>query len=171
MIFIKDLIGMPIISSKDKKIKGTVKNVLYVNLKDKIIGVLVEEGGILKSPRIIKNSDIIGISKQLYIESTNAIKEIKSKSISDVVNGKYDILNKDVYDTKGNYWGRIYDLILDEKERFIAFIEISKGFSSDLFKGLRIVNADCIEKLNEKIIIKDGAKFFTRGGLNNLMKI
>ncbi|WP_434644091.1 PRC-barrel domain-containing protein [Thermoanaerobacterium thermosaccharolyticum] len=171
MIFVKDIIGMPIISSEDNKIIGSAKNVLYGDLKDKIIGVLIEEGGILKSPKMVENKNIISINKQVYIDNKDAIKDLDVKSINDVENGNNDIINKDVYDNKGNYWGKIYDLILDEKKRIILYAEISKGFSSDLFKGLKIVSIECIEKFGGKIIIKDGATFFTRGGLNNLIKV
>ncbi|QSZ26552.1 PRC-barrel domain-containing protein [Aceticella autotrophica] len=169
MIFLKNIIGMPIVSLQDKTTLGEINNILYKNINEKIIGILIDEEGFLKNPKIIYNDDIIDINKKIFIRNSESIFDIdKSKALLDIINGKYNILDKDVYDLKNNFYGKVYDLILDEKMRTINYIEISKGFLTDLMNGLKLIKTKDLDIIEDKIILRNPT-FFTRGGIKNLL--
>lgn len=169
MIFLKNIIGMPIVSLQDKTTLGEINNILYKNINEKIIGILIYEEGFLKNPKIIYNDDIIDINKKIFIRNSESIFDIdKSKVLLDIINGKYNILGKDVYDLKNNFYGKVYDLILDEKMRTINYIEISKGFLTDLMNGLKLIKTKDLDIMEDKIILRNPA-FFIRGGIKNLL--
>jgi uncharacterized protein YrrD len=169
VIFLKNIIGMPIVSLQDKTTLGEINNILYKNINEKIIGILIYEEGFLKNPKIIYNDDIIDINKKIFIRNSESIFDIdKSKVLLDIINGKYNILGKDVYDLKNNFYGKVYDLILDEKMRTINYIEISKGFLTDLMNGLKLIKTKDLDIMEDKIILRNPA-FFIRGGIKNLL--
>lgn len=172
MIFIKDLIGLPIISSIDRKLLGYVKNILFKDFIDEVYGLIIDERLLLNSFGIIPNNEILSINKQIFVKSDKSIRDIskvivKNKKLK-VVN---DLMNTKIYDCKNNYIGILYDLVLNERTKKIEFIEISKGFSSDLLKGLRLVGTDFIEIKNDEISIKNYATFFIRGGIKNIINL
>lgn len=171
MIDLKEFIGLPIISSDDKKLIGETKDILYKNIHDKIIGILVDEGGFFRKPKIIFNDNIITIDEKVIVDSLCSLIEIGDENeFIDIVNGKYDIVDMEVYDLNGCFAGKVYDLVIDECSRMISYVKISKGFSIDLFRGLKIISTDFIRVIDDKIILTNNS-YSIKGGIKNLIKI
>lgn len=168
---LKELVGLPIISSDDKKLIGETKDILYKNIHDRIIGILVDKGGFFRRPKIILDENIITIDEKIVVDSIGSLVEIKGENgIIDIINGKYDMIDMEAYDLNGYYIGKVYDLVFDECSRIIKYVKISKGFSTDLFRGLKIISADLI-KINDDKIILTSNSYSIRGGIKNLIKI
>jgi uncharacterized protein YrrD len=150
----KNVVGQAVISRYDGKKIDTVKDVLLGETNENIVALLVDEGGLLSSSRVVPieaveafGNDAIVVTGTDAVISASADPEVKA-----IVNRNEKLLGKRVLTNTGDRKGTISDMYFEEGTGRILGFEVSGGMLGDMARGTSYLAVDEIENMGSDVI-------------------
>lgn len=146
----REIIGIPVISVKTGERFGWVKDVVFNDKSNKVVGVILEKDSLLnRSIGGLSRESIIAVSKDSLTVDKPEIREITGSCWSQKVGSS-------VFDGKGELKGTVGDVFVDDEMKNVLGYEISDGLFSDLFQGRGAIFEENILAEGEDIIVVEG---------------
>lgn len=118
-----EILGVKIISVKDNKEIGTVKDIIYDPKQNKVIAFLVEEGDILASSKILPFTEIESMTKEAVLaKSAQSIQHI-GKSVKPATTPENDdIVMQDtkIVNKEGVELGKEHDIVFNTESGTVS---------------------------------------------------
>jgi len=149
-----DIIGLKIISMKENKEIGQVKDIIYDPKKNKVIGLLVSEGDVLTEPKLIPFSEIKEMAKEtILVKSSQSLKQSSKvvKPISTSDHADAYLRGTIIITEEGKELGKENDIIFDTKSGQVQQFEVRQGNITH-----RVKIANIITSSETATIIKPG---------------
>ncbi len=112
----KNVIGQAVVGFAEGQRIDTVKDVLISGTNDAIVALLVDEGGLLSSSRVVPieavrsfGRDAVVVADVNSVVSASSYPEVKA-----ILNRKEQLLGKRVLTDDGNLMGSVSDMYFDE---------------------------------------------------------
>lgn len=154
MISGRELIGMPIYSLERGEEIGEVENLIFDPDQRKVIGFVLEEGGLFRSPQIIPFESIESIGPDAIILKRGAPVELPPEWIdSKQLKESFNLTGRKVVTEQGHEVGTVYDLDIDEATGRVTGIEVKRGLFQDTAEGKKHIDYDYIQQIGKDAII------------------
>lgn len=165
MIKGRELVSLPVVTQKERKYLGEVKDYIYDPYQKIIMGYLVENVGWLRDGKGFLHTDLIKHENDcLIVEDESVIRNIGTiLELKEVLERKVDIRGMQVEKDNGQYIGVVEDLVLDSQTGEITGYEISDGIIQDLLDGRAIIPNKGITINSDRVV--------TSGILDNESKV
>lgn len=152
MLLGRKILSLPVVTEKDKKPIGEVKDIIYDPEKNQIVGYLVDIGGWLREGKGFLHNDLLKREEDcLVIKDESIIKKIsKMDNVREVINKDIRGLRVELED--GRFIGVIQDLVVDDLTGKITGYEISDGFIQDLLDGRSTISNEGLNILVDRVI-------------------
>lgn len=150
----KNVVGQSVVSYNDGRKLESVKDVLLGETNTSIVALLVDEGGLLSSSRVVPmeavhsfGRDAVVITGSEAVVSASADPEVKA-----IVNRNDKLLGKRVMTNTGDLLGTISDMYFQERTGQIAGFEVSGGILGDIARGTSYLALEEIENIGPDVI-------------------
>ena len=150
----KTLIGQSIVSFAEGRKLDSVKDLLMSQTNDSIVALLVDEGGLMSSSRVVPleavksfGRDAVVIQDAQAVTTASADPEVKA-----ILNRNDQLLGKKVLTDTGDALGSISDMYFDDSDGRILGFEVSGGLLGDIAKGTSYLAVEEIERLGPDVI-------------------
>ena len=148
----RKILSLPVVTQKDKKPIGEVKDIVYDPEKNQLVGYLVDIGGWLREGKGFLHVDLLKREEDcLIIQDDSVIKKISKMENVREANDK-DIRGLRVELEDGRYIGVIQDLLVDDKTGKITGYEISDGIIQDLLDGRSTISNEGLNILADRVV-------------------
>jgi uncharacterized protein YrrD len=133
----KDLVGRKVVDFAEGKELGKVEDIIFSGVDGRVLGLLLDEGGLLASSKVVAIAEVSTIGPDaIVIESPELV---KTASDVEVINNRLAADNV-VVGTKlltedGRDLGKISDVYFSEMNGHIEGYEVSGGIFSDAYTG------------------------------------
>lgn len=158
-----DLIGLPVISKETGKKIATIKEIIYSEKKNKVVGFLVNEGGFFREAKLIQFNNVDSIGKDaLIIENENLVEKSSFlPEINQLINEK-KIAEDEILTEDGESIGHIRDIIIDVGNGTVLGFILTEGLIQDLKEGRNVLpyNIETIFGENSIIISNETKVLF-----------
>lgn len=158
----RKILSLPVVTQKDKKAIGEVKDIIYDPEKNQIVGYLVDIGGWLREGKGFLHADLLKREEDgLVIKDESIIKKIsKMDNVREAIDKDIRGLRVELED--GRCIGVIQDLLVDEQTGKITGYEISDGVIQDLLDGRSTISNEGLNILADRVVAT--ADFDTNSG-------
>jgi len=154
MISGRELIGMPIYSLDRGEEVGEVENLIFDPDQRKILGIVLEEGGLFRSPQIIPFESIESIGPDTLVLKRGAPLELPSEEVDhEQIKEGFNLTGRKVISDRGHEIGNVYDLDIDELTGSVTGIEIRRGLFQDTAEGKKRIGFEYIQQIGKDAII------------------
>lgn len=154
MISGRELIGMPIYSLDRGEEIGEVENLIFDPDQRKIVGFVLEEGGLFRSPQVIPFESIESIGPDAIVLKRDAPLDIPPEEVDPKqLKESFNLTGRKVVSEKGHEIGRVYDLDIDELTGTVTGIEVKRGLFQDTAEGKKHIDYDYIQQIGKHAII------------------
>ena len=150
----KNIVGQSVVSYSDGRKLDSVKDVLLGETNTSIVALLVDEGGLLSSSRVVPmeevhsfGRDAVVITGSEAVVSASADPEVKA-----IINRNDKLLGKRVMTNTGDLLGTISDMYFQERTGQIAGFEVSGGVLGDIARGTSYLALEEIENIGPDVI-------------------
>lgn len=135
-----ELIGLPVISKETGKKIATIREIIYSEKKNKVVGILVSEGNIFREARLIQFNNVDSIGKDaLIIENENLVeKSSLLPEINQLINEK-KITEDEILTEDGESLGHVRDIIIDVENGTVVGFILTDGLIQDLKEGRNVL--------------------------------
>lgn len=149
----KDLLGKPVVTYDSGKKIANVKDLIFSQDDNSLLGFLIEEAGLFSSARVLPLHLVKAIGADAIIISTkDAISSAKEYPDLDNILANNNILNGTrVMTTDGRSLGRLVDLYFDDNGGTIEGYETSGGVFADAYSGRSFVPATHTLKIGKDV--------------------
>lgn len=171
----KNVIGQTVVSLEDGRKIDSVKDLLINERNDAVVGLLVDEGGLLSSSRVVPIEGIHAFGRDaVVIESAKAVISASADpEIKAIINRNEQLLHKRVLTNTGDKLGQIADMYFEEHNGHITGFEVSGGMLGDIARGTSHLPVNGIERMGPDVIFvtpETGADLVNQvGGLEGAM--
>lgn len=155
-----DVIGTKIVSVKEGKKIDTVDDVIYDPKDNRIKALLVSEGGLFASAKILMIEDVKSVGEDaVVIESEHSIKDAKEvpENVSQIAKESTNLTETKIITETGNELGKVTDLLFDPQSGEVAEFEVSQGGLKDVREGKKRIRISDIITIGEDATIVKGA--------------
>jgi uncharacterized protein YrrD len=125
---IREIVGLPVLDLKSGDSIGWVQDVVLDDVKDEVVGILLESGHFFQSTKGIPRLAIEAVGRDAITVREKRVEELKGTQWSDKV-------GNEVYTQGGDARGKIEDVFLDDAVEKMVGFEISDGLFADLLHG------------------------------------
>lgn len=154
MISGRELIGMPIYSLDRGDQIGEVENILFDPDQRKVVGFVLEEGGLFRSPEVIPFESIENIGPDALVLKQGAPLELPDEwADPKQVKAGFNLTGRKVLSERGHEVGTVYDLDVDERSGAVTGIEIRRGLFHDTAEGKKRIDFEYIQQIGKDAII------------------
>jgi len=150
----KNVVGQAILNFADGNRIDTIKDLLIGEANDVIVALLVDEGGLLSSSRVVPienvrhfGRDAVVVEAQNSVVSASADPEVKA-----ILQRKETLLGKRVVSDLGQKIGDISDIYFDEASGRIHGFEVSRGAFGNVARGTSFLAVSEIERIGPDVI-------------------
>jgi uncharacterized protein YrrD len=150
----KNVVGQSVVSFDEGRKIESVKDLLIGEANDTIVALLVDEGGVMSSSRVVPigavqsfGRDAVVIKSAQFVTSASSDPEVKA-----IMNRKEQLLGKRVLTDTGDLMGSISDMYFEERTGRIQGFEVSGGMLGDIARGTSYLAVDEIERLGPDVI-------------------
>lgn len=157
----RELLSLPVVTLKDRKQIGEVKDLIYDHAGNRVIGYLVEAGGWLRDGKGFLHTDIVRreddcliVNDELVVRNLSTIPEL-----AEFIHNKHDIRGLRVEHEDGHALGVIQDLVVDGETGEIMGYEVSDGIIQDLLDGRLTISTKEIRVNEDKVVAAAAAEF------------
>ncbi|AOT72855.1 PRC-barrel domain-containing protein [Geosporobacter ferrireducens] len=172
-----DIIGLPVICLENGNKKGEIKDILFDSERMLLTAVLVAEGGLLHSSRIIYYQNISCFGEDaIMIQKSSFIEHVPMHYKNPFqFHTRHNILDLEVLTEEGQNIGMVQDLLLDiQKGKIIALI-LTDGLFHDLAEGRPLLPLAQEISFNDLSVIvptemKNEVQYHT-GGLKKILAL
>ena len=150
----KHVIGKPVLSFEDGRRVDSVKNLLISEDNESIVALLVDEGGLLSSSRVVPLENVKSFGRDAVVIETSAsvVTASSDPETKAIIQRKEALLGKRVMTDDGQSLGAISDLYFDDKSGRISGFEVSGGMLGDMARGTSYLAVDQIERLGPDLV-------------------
>ena len=133
----KHVIGQPVLSFEDGRRVDNVKNLLISEDNESIVALLVDEGGLLSSSRVVPLENVKSFGRDAVVieTSTNVVTASSDPETKAIIQRREALLGKKVMTDQGQSLGSISDLYFEDKSGRITGFEVSGGAFGDFARG------------------------------------
>jgi uncharacterized protein YrrD len=135
----KRLIDRPILSLADGVGVGSVKDVILGADNDLVVGLLVQEGGLLSSSQVVPldeiesfGPDAVVVSSRESVVAADQVPEIKA-----ILSRGTSLVGIKVFTETGEAEGTVNDIYFEESTGRVSALEVTGGRLKDFTNGLR----------------------------------
>ncbi len=170
-----DIIDKPIVAADRGKKIGGVKDVLFSASQKKVLGLLVEEGGLLATAKVVPFSQIDSIgSDAVIVKDINAVIPAGERPDMDAtMEGENVAKGTRVMTDDGKDVGKIADIFFDETSGTIEGYEVSGGVFADAYSGKSFLPAPESFRIGEDVAFiteETAQRMQERGGVKGLVE-
>ena len=139
----KDVIGLTILSLSSGRKLGSVKDVLFDPETNRILAVLVDEGGWFDKARVVPFGSIRSFGRDAVIvpDDTVVVPADSDPVIKRALDRGKVVVGMEVYTTDGRYLGKIDEFVFAEQTGQVQGFEISGGPVAETLRGKPSVSA------------------------------
>ena len=139
----KDVIGLTILSLSSGRKLGSVKDVLFDPETNRILAVLVDEGGWFDKARVVPFGSIRSFGRDAVIvpDDTVVVPADSDPVIKRALDRGKVVVGMEVYTTDGRYLGKIDEVVFDEQTGQVQGFEVSGGLVAETLRGKHFVSA------------------------------
>lgn len=155
-IFYNDILGLPVVNLQNKLKVAVVQDVFFYNTQRLILGLIVQQKGILRSLKYIPLDDIYGLNvNNITIKDITCIKKVYKKDFEykDIENLNKNEIGIGVYLENGTKIGEVRDIVLNLNTGTIEGYIISYGIIEDVISGRVLICNEKIHYMDNKIIL------------------
>ncbi|MEO8285716.1 MAG: PRC-barrel domain-containing protein [Chloroflexota bacterium] len=151
----KKIIGQDILSFADGQKVGSVKDLIIGPESDTVVALLVEEGGLLSSARIVPFDNVNSFGKDAVMidESRSVISADNYPLVFNILNTKDKLIGKKVFTEGGTDEGSIGDVYFDETSGEVLGYEVSGGLIENVQKGTSFLPLDDIVNIGPDLVL------------------
>jgi len=167
----KSVIGQDVYSMSAGLRVESVKDLVLEDGEDGVVALLVSEGGLLGTSRVVPFASIVrfGPSAVMIDDADSVIPAANDQRVSEILERRGTLLGTRVLTEDGEDLGRIGDLYFDESSGRITGYEVSGGMLGDVVRGtsylpfdnIRVIGKDAVIVSTESKAVVEGQK----GGL------
>lgn len=138
-----DVTGLPVITRDTGEQKESVKDILFDQDGNHLLGLLIDEGGWFSEARVIPWDNVLSIGPDAVIIATEAvIRRVDQLAAIERVLERDNILKGTrIMTTDGQDLGTMEDLYFDDESGMVVGYEVSGGLFSDAMEGRSYVPA------------------------------
>lgn len=149
---VKGLIGQKLISLTDGHHIAPVKDVVIDAEHANVTALVVEEGGVLSSTRVVPMDAIHSFGRDaIVIEGDDAVVDASTVPALDV-SADRSLSGMKLFSDAGEEVGTIADVYFQEEGGRIVGFEVSSGMIGDLASGPRFLPAEQIDHIGDDIV-------------------
>jgi uncharacterized protein YrrD len=150
----KSVIGKDVLSLEDGVKLDSVNDVALDSEGRGIVALVVDEGGLMSSSKVIPFGEISSFGKDAVVvrASESVVSVAERDDLRATLEHKEKILGKKVFTTTGDAQGSIGDIYFDERTGGVVGYEVSAGLIGDAAKGTSYVATDEITKMGSDVI-------------------
>lgn len=133
----RDVTRLPVLTFDTGEKVGEAKELLFDPENNRVLGLLIDEGGWFKERRVVPFGEIKSIGPDgVIIPSADVIVSAKgNEELSKAMETNRIIAGARVFTESGKDLGQIADIVFDEATGQIAGYDVSGGFLADRFRG------------------------------------
>lgn len=157
MIKTTDIIGLDVITINEGKKVASIKDVIYDQGAQKILALLLDEGGLFVDPHVILLSDIKNVGKDaLMIQSAEDIRSTADvdKIIRTIAKDKIFLTKTRMVTTGGENLGNISDLYFDPFTGNVTEIEFIQSLNNLASAKKRVKIHDIVSVGQDATVVK-----------------
>jgi len=151
----KNVIGKDVISYMDGVKLHSVKDLVIGMDNETVVALLVEEGGLLSSPRVVPMENVASFGKDAVViaDSGAAIPADNYPAVQEILDLNDKLIGKKVFTEGGDEQGSISDLYFEESSGRIAGFEVSGGLIKNVQKGTSYLALDDIVNVGPDVVL------------------
>src|SRR5215208_148517 len=150
----KSVVGQQVLSLTDGRRLDTVKDLVISAGNDAIVALLVDEGGLLSSSKVVPLESVVSFGRDsVVIQGTDAIVSASADpDVKAILDRKDSLLGKKVFTDTGQQMGTISDMYFDDSSGRIHGFEVSGGVFGDITRGTSYLPVEDIERMGPDVI-------------------
>jgi uncharacterized protein YrrD len=149
---IKSVIGQNVISLADGRPVGAVKDVVLSRDQERVTALVLDEGGLLSSARIIRLEAVDSYGRDaVVIEASDSVIDPGTAPELDG-DPRRALAGMKVYSNAGEQVGTIADAYFEEDDGRIVGFEVSAGVMDDMAAGRRFLPRDDLDRVGDEIV-------------------
>ncbi len=151
----KNVIGQDVFGISDGLRVDSVKDLLLEDGEDGVVALLVSEGGLLGSSRVVPFASVVrfGRSAVLIDAASSVVPAADDPRVAEILNQRHSLLGSRVITDDGEDLGTISDLYFDESSGRISGYEVSGGVIGDAMHGTSYLPFDHIRTIGGDVVI------------------
>jgi uncharacterized protein YrrD len=150
----KHVIGQSVLSYADGSRVDSVKDLLISAANDSVVALLVDEGGLLSSSRVVPIENVYRFGKDAVVihSADGVVRASADPEVNAIVHRKDTLLGKKVLTNEGQAYGTISDMYFDDETGRISGFEVSGGLLGDIARGTSFLPVADIERMGSDVI-------------------
>lgn len=151
----KSVIGQPLLSYNDGAKVGSVKDLLIGGNNDRLVALLVEEGGLLSSPRAVPLAYVTSFGKDAVVitDLRGIIAADNYPEAAEILSRNDKLLGKKVFTESGEDHGKIDDVFFNDADGRVLGYEVSGGLIENVQKGMSYLPLEDIVNIGPDIVM------------------
>jgi uncharacterized protein YrrD len=143
MIKGKELLGRNIVAISTGEQVETVRDLVFDHQANRVLGLLVDEGGWFRAARVVPFEAIRSIGEDaIMVDSAESVTTTREDGrLAEVLDSKISLIGMTLLTTDGQNLGKIADVFFDEQDGQVEGYEATGGIFSDLSSGRTFVPA------------------------------
>lgn len=139
----KELIGLPVMTFSEGRNIGKVKDILFDPEQNRVVALLIDEGGWFSSARVVpwQNIQMVGPDSIILPNSSAEIKADSDRYIKRIMQADNILTGTRVYTEDGRDLGTIGDMYIDDSTGHVAGYEVSGGVFASSLRGKKFMPA------------------------------
>jgi uncharacterized protein YrrD len=140
----KSVTGRDVLSLATGARIHSVKEILIDRDNEKVVALLVDEGGLLGTSTVVPFGAITSFGRDAVIinEETSVVAASSDPQVKVILEDNHKLLGKTVFTEDGQKVGSIGDLYFDDQSGRITGFEITGGLLGDIARGTSFLGAD-----------------------------
>jgi uncharacterized protein YrrD len=150
----KSVIGKDVLSLASGQRLDTVKDLILGSSNDAVVALLIDEGGLLSSSKIIPAQAIVSFGRDAVVvkDATSLVEASRAPELRDVVDRETKLIGTTVFTDTGDKQGKVSDVYFDDESRRVMGLEISGGGVTDIAEGRRFLSVDEIVRIGPDVL-------------------
>ena len=151
----KNVIGKEVLSYVDGEKSTSVKDLIIGLDNSSIVALLVDEGGLFSTARVVPMENVVSFGKDaVVISDTNSIVPADAyPAVSEILDRKDKLLGKKVFTEGGDEEGSVSDIYFEEGTGEIFGYEVSGGMLNNVAKGSSYLPLEDIINIGPDLIL------------------
>jgi uncharacterized protein YrrD len=136
-----EVIGKPVVSYSTGRRIDTIKDLIFDQNSNRLLGFLISEGGWFSSPRVLLLQDVLAIGVDAVIISSkdNVFDAKQVPEVSKILEYNNVLKGTRILTTDGRNLGTMVDLYFDNETGVVEGYEVSGGMFADAYSGRSFV--------------------------------
>ena len=136
-----EVIGKPVVSYSTGRRINTIKDLIFDQNSNRLLGFLISEGGWFSNPRVLLLKDVLAIGVDAVIISSkdNVFEANQVPEIYKILEYNNVLKGTRILTTDGRNLGTMVDLYFDNETGIVEGYEVSGGMFADAYSGRSFV--------------------------------